>query len=54
MKETYLTFLSNLKHAVRNNETVYIGGGEFSADELKDVVIMMATLYRIVYEQEIK
>lgn len=32
------TFLANLKHAIRNKETVRIGGGDFSANELKDAV----------------
>ena len=27
--------IANLKHAIRNNETVTIGGGEFSPAELK-------------------
>lgn len=31
------TFIANLKHAVRNKETVSIGGGEFSHTELKAV-----------------
>lgn len=28
------TFIANLKHAARNGETVKIGGGKFSAEEL--------------------
>jgi len=32
------TFIANLKHAIRNKETVRIGGGDFSANELKDAV----------------
>lgn len=32
------TFLANLKHAVRNKETVTIGGGEFTPKELEPVV----------------
>ena len=31
------TFLANLKHAYRNLETVSIGGGEFSPNELKRI-----------------
>ena len=30
------TFMANLKHAARNGETVKIGGGKFSAEELKE------------------
>lgn len=30
-------FIANLKYAIRNRETVTIGGGEFSGDELKEV-----------------
>jgi len=32
------TILANLKHAIRNKETVTIGGGDFSAKDLKEVV----------------
>ncbi len=32
------TFIANLKHAVRNRETVNIGGGEFQPAELAAVV----------------
>lgn len=32
------TFIANLKHAVRNRETVNIGGGEFEPAELAAVV----------------
>ena len=40
------TLIANVTHAIRNNETVTIGGGEFSSTEL----------YRIVqiYEAAIK
>lgn len=31
------TFIANLAHAIRNRETVSIGGGTFSADELRAV-----------------
>jgi len=32
------TILANLKYAIRNKETITIGGGDFSANELKEVV----------------
>ncbi len=32
------TFIANMKHAVRNRETVVIGGGEFQAGELATVI----------------
>lgn len=35
-------FIANLKHAIRNRETVSIGGGEFSTDELKAVADALA------------
>lgn len=35
------TILANLKYAIRNKETVTIGGGDFSAAELK---VMVAAL----------
>ena len=37
-------FIANLKHAVRNRETVMIGGGEFSPEELKEVAAALETL----------
>lgn len=37
-------FLANLKHAIRNRETVTIGGGAFSPDELKEVVAALESL----------
>ena len=32
------TFMANLKHAIANRETVSIGGGDFTPDELKAVI----------------
>lgn len=32
------TFIANLKYAIRNRETVSVGGGEFSTEELKEVL----------------
>lgn len=32
------TFIANLKHAIRNRETVIIGGGEFTPEELKEIL----------------
>lgn len=49
-------FLANLRHAVRNNEVVEIGGGAFTGKELSDVVAaidaMRAALERIAAGQE--
>jgi hypothetical protein len=33
--ETIRTLKANVKHAVRNHETVSIGGGQFEAEDLK-------------------
>jgi hypothetical protein len=33
--ETIRTLTANVKHAVRNHETVSIGGGQFEAEDLK-------------------
>lgn len=32
------TFIANLKHAIRNQEIISIGGGKFSRSELKAIV----------------
>jgi hypothetical protein len=32
------TFLANLKKAIRDNETVTIGGGVFTPDELREIL----------------
>jgi len=32
------TLIANIMHAIRNKETVTIGGGEFNADELRQIV----------------
>ncbi len=32
------TMIANLRHAIRENETVEIGGGCFRPDEMKDLV----------------
>lgn len=34
------TIIANIKHSIRNNETVIIGGGEFSPNELRAIVIL--------------
>ena len=31
-------FIANLRHAIRNRETVIIGGGEFTHEELKEIL----------------
>lgn len=38
------TVISNIKHAIRNNETVSIGGGEFSPEELRDSLASIETM----------
>lgn len=38
------TFIANLRHAARNNETVQIGGGEFSPAELLAVAAAFTEL----------
>lgn len=37
------TFVANLKRAIRDHETVSIGGGQFSPAELKTVVAVLET-----------
>lgn len=32
------TFIANLKRAIRNNETVTIGDGQFTPEELQEVL----------------
>ncbi len=32
------TLLSNIKHAIRNSETITIGGGDFEAHELYNII----------------
>lgn len=48
-KEHLGTFLANLAHAVRNRETVSVGGGEFTHTELAAV---LADITRMRDEQE--
>ena len=38
------TLLANINHAIRNNETVSIGGGTFEAHELLELVTHIKTL----------
>lgn len=38
------TFLANLKKAARDNTPVYIGGGDFTPDELKAVIAQIEQL----------
>lgn len=42
------TFIANLKHAIRNRETVTIGGGEFTPQELQEVVKKLEELRNAV------
>lgn len=44
------TFLANLKKAARDNTPVYIGGGEFTPDELKAVI---AEIEQLISEREV-
>jgi hypothetical protein len=36
------TILANINHAIRNRETVTIGGGQFDADDLRKLVKLHA------------
>lgn len=36
------TIIANIQHAIRNGETVHIGGGEFSAAELYQIIQLHA------------
>jgi hypothetical protein len=38
------TFIANLKHAVQNQETVTIGGGEFTPAEIDQVLKELESL----------
>ena len=38
MTDTLKTFAANLGCAIRNREIVHIGGGEFTGDELREVL----------------
>ena len=38
------TLMANLKHAIANRETVSIGGGDFTPDELKAVLAQIDAL----------
>jgi hypothetical protein len=40
--ETLITFTANLKRAIRDRESVFIGGGEFSPDELQVLLNFIA------------
>jgi hypothetical protein len=33
-----MALMANIKHAIRNNETVTIGGCEYTPDELRDAI----------------
>lgn len=41
--------LANLKHAARNNETLHIGGGEFSPAEIKRFITVFEDLLDATY-----
>ena len=36
--EIIRTLIANVKHAIRNHETVTIGGGQFKAEDLKVLI----------------
>ena len=38
------TFIANLKYAIRNNESVFMGGGEFNKQELQEVLSALEAL----------
>jgi hypothetical protein len=38
------TFLANLAHAVRNRETITVGGGDFSPAELAAILVEIQRL----------
>lgn len=38
------TFLANLNHAIRNNETVTIGGGQFTPADLRVISLQLEAL----------
>lgn len=38
------TLLANINHAIRNNDTVSIGGGTFEAHELAELLTHVKTL----------
>ena len=43
------TFLANLKKAARDNTPVYIGGGEFTPEELNAVIV---DIERLIFHWE--
>lgn len=47
------TLLSNISHAIRNNETVSIGGGIFDSSELLALVTYIKTLEDKVNQYEL-
>ena len=44
--------IANLKHAIRNNETVRIGGGLFSPEELQTLVELIEACLVLVKEAD--
>lgn len=48
------TFISNLMHAINNRESVTIGGGVFTPDELKTVVSEIRPKIRyFIFDEEL-
>ena len=39
--------LANIRYAIRNNETIIIGGGEFSSDELQQMLDDIKFIYSL-------
>jgi len=44
MNDNVTTFLANLKHDIRNNQTVEVGSGLFKGQELVDVANALAVV----------
>ena len=45
--EMLKTFAANVKHAVRNHETIKVGGGKFSPVELKAIAAALDSVERM-------
>jgi hypothetical protein len=40
-KDTLNAFIANLRYAIKNNQTVSIGGGDYSPNELKEILFFL-------------
>ena len=45
MNDQLKTVIANIKYAIRNNETVSIGGGLFSPNELQPIIDLYNTMF---------